>query len=108
MSFARTPVADGDTVPVDEGLVPRTIATPGHTSHHTSCDPAARVREGERHASFPRARFADLAEVRGRGEEVMVLNVHRGSERAAEHVEGACTSRSTSCTAASTRCCPEA
>ncbi|WEV28712.1 MBL fold metallo-hydrolase [Streptomyces sp. 71268] len=34
--FARTPVADGDTVTVDEGLVLRAIATPGHTPHHTS------------------------------------------------------------------------
>ncbi|MFK8850687.1 rhodanese-like domain-containing protein [Streptomyces sp. Ac-502] len=36
VSFARTPVADGDTVAVDEGLVLRAIATPGHTPHHTS------------------------------------------------------------------------
>ncbi|MFH8371001.1 rhodanese-like domain-containing protein [Streptomyces sp. NPDC018031] len=36
VSFARTPVADGDTVPVDQGLVLRAIATPGHTPHHTS------------------------------------------------------------------------
>ncbi|MCC9703873.1 MBL fold metallo-hydrolase [Streptomyces sp. MNU76] len=36
VSFARTPVADGDTVDVDEGLVLRAIATPGHTPHHTS------------------------------------------------------------------------
>ncbi|MFG2298296.1 rhodanese-like domain-containing protein [Streptomyces sp. NPDC048603] len=36
VSFARTPVADGDTVTVDEGLVLRAIATPGHTPHHTS------------------------------------------------------------------------
>ncbi|MEU5950919.1 MBL fold metallo-hydrolase [Streptomyces sp. NPDC047525] len=36
VSFARTPVADGDTVEVDEGLVLRAIATPGHTPHHTS------------------------------------------------------------------------
>ncbi|MEU1552619.1 MBL fold metallo-hydrolase [Streptomyces scabiei] len=36
VSFARTPVADGDTVVVDEGLVLRALATPGHTPHHTS------------------------------------------------------------------------
>ncbi|MFI0234229.1 rhodanese-like domain-containing protein [Streptomyces sp. NPDC017086] len=36
VAFARTPVADGDTVSVDEGLVLRAIATPGHTPHHTS------------------------------------------------------------------------
>ncbi|MFE3853365.1 rhodanese-like domain-containing protein [Streptomyces griseorubiginosus] len=36
VSFDRTPVADGDTVTVDEGLVLRAIATPGHTPHHTS------------------------------------------------------------------------
>ncbi|CBG68219.1 conserved hypothetical protein [Streptomyces scabiei 87.22] len=36
VSFARTPVADGDIVAVDEGLVLRAVATPGHTPHHTS------------------------------------------------------------------------
>ncbi|MCX2971198.1 MULTISPECIES: MBL fold metallo-hydrolase [Streptomyces] len=36
VSFARTPVADGDTLTVDEGLSLRAIATPGHTPHHTS------------------------------------------------------------------------
>lgn len=36
VSFDRTPVADGDTVTVDDGLVLRAIATPGHTPHHTS------------------------------------------------------------------------
>ncbi len=50
--------------------------------------PAAWVREGERTASFPRARFADLADVRKRGEETVVLDVRRNSERAAGHVEG--------------------
>ncbi|MEU9620876.1 MBL fold metallo-hydrolase [Streptomyces sp. NPDC048155] len=36
VSFTRVPVADGDTAPVDDGLVLRALATPGHTPHHTS------------------------------------------------------------------------
>ncbi|MEV1020592.1 MBL fold metallo-hydrolase [Streptomyces sp. NPDC050264] len=36
VSYPRTPVADGDTYQVDEHLVLRAIATPGHTPHHTS------------------------------------------------------------------------
>lgn len=51
-------------------------------------EPHAWLREGERPASFPRARFADLAEVRGRGEQVVVLDVRRDSERAGGYVEG--------------------
>ncbi|MGW0765606.1 MBL fold metallo-hydrolase [Streptomyces sp. NPDC002676] len=46
------------------------------------------VREGEPLASFPRADFADLAEVRGRGEQVVVLDVRRDSERAGGYVDG--------------------
>ncbi|MFD9038414.1 rhodanese-like domain-containing protein [Streptomyces bottropensis] len=49
VSFARTPVADGDTVSVDEGLVLRAIATPGHTPHHTSY---ALTEEGRGVAAF--------------------------------------------------------
>ncbi|WP_439673639.1 MBL fold metallo-hydrolase [Embleya sp. MST-111070] len=36
VAFARTPVADGDTVEVDEDVTLRAMATPGHTPHHTS------------------------------------------------------------------------
>lgn len=36
VSFARTPISDGDTVGVDSGLILRALATPGHTPHHTS------------------------------------------------------------------------
>ncbi|MER5493589.1 rhodanese-like domain-containing protein [Streptomyces sp. NPDC002454] len=36
VSFARTPVHDGDTVQIDTGLTLRALATPGHTPHHTS------------------------------------------------------------------------
>ncbi|MGA4838267.1 MBL fold metallo-hydrolase [Streptomyces sp. G45] len=50
--------------------------------------PADWVRDGGRLASFPRARFADLAAVRERGERVVVLDVRRDSERAGGHVEG--------------------
>lgn len=36
VSFARTPVADGDTVDVDTRLTLAAVATPGHTPHHTA------------------------------------------------------------------------
>ncbi|MCX5337604.1 MBL fold metallo-hydrolase [Streptomyces sp. NBC_00140] len=36
VAYARVPVADGHVEPVDEGLVLRAVATPGHTPHHTS------------------------------------------------------------------------
>ncbi|MFF1699851.1 rhodanese-like domain-containing protein [Streptomyces sp. NPDC058257] len=48
--------------------------------------PASWLREGERPASFPRATFTDLAEARRRGGKVLVLDVRRGSERAAGHI----------------------
>ncbi|MFF8311469.1 MBL fold metallo-hydrolase [Streptomyces lydicus] len=51
-------------------------------------DPAGWVRAGEELASFPRARFADLAAVRGRGEQVVVLDVRRDAERADGFVDG--------------------
>ncbi|MER7507846.1 MBL fold metallo-hydrolase [Streptomyces lavendulae] len=51
-------------------------------------DPAGWIRSGERLASFPRARFADLARLRGRGERVVVLDVRRGSERTDGFVDG--------------------
>ncbi|MER5184909.1 MBL fold metallo-hydrolase [Streptomyces sp. NPDC002896] len=36
VAYERVPVADGDVEGVDEGLVLRAVATPGHTPHHTS------------------------------------------------------------------------
>ncbi|MFF7284353.1 MBL fold metallo-hydrolase [Streptomyces griseorubiginosus] len=51
-------------------------------------DPAGWVRESERLASFPRARFADLADVRERGDDVVVLDVRRDSERAGGYIDG--------------------
>ncbi|MFF6775818.1 rhodanese-like domain-containing protein [Streptomyces sp. NPDC012637] len=36
VSYERLPVADGDALAVDEGLVLRAVATPGHTPHHTA------------------------------------------------------------------------
>jgi hydroxyacylglutathione hydrolase len=47
--------------------------------------PADWTREGEAPASFPRGTFADLA---GRSEDVVVLDVRRTSERAGAYVEG--------------------
>ncbi|MBD9729890.1 MBL fold metallo-hydrolase [Streptomyces caniscabiei] len=51
-------------------------------------DPAGWVRPGERLASFPQACFADLAQVRKRGEDVVVLDVRRDAERAGGHIDG--------------------
>ncbi|GKQ39713.1 MBL fold metallo-hydrolase [Streptomyces sp. A012304] len=51
-------------------------------------DPAGWVREGEQLVSFPRARFADLAEIRQRGDDVVVLDVRRDSERAGGYIDG--------------------
>jgi hydroxyacylglutathione hydrolase len=36
VSFARTPVSDDDTAELEDSLVLRAVATPGHTPHHTS------------------------------------------------------------------------
>ncbi|MFJ3784963.1 rhodanese-like domain-containing protein [Streptomyces sp. S1] len=36
VSFDRVPIADGDTVVIDEGLTLAAVATPGHTPHHTA------------------------------------------------------------------------
>ncbi|WP_103534141.1 rhodanese-like domain-containing protein [Streptomyces sp. SM11] len=36
VSFARTPVSDGDTVDVDADLTLTAVSTPGHTPHHTA------------------------------------------------------------------------
>ncbi|GAA2287268.1 MBL fold metallo-hydrolase [Streptomyces ruber] len=46
------------------------------------------IRAGERLASFPRARFADLAAVRARGEQAVVLDVRRDAERAGGFIDG--------------------
>ncbi|MFH9606193.1 rhodanese-like domain-containing protein [Streptomyces sp. NPDC017448] len=51
-------------------------------------DPASWVGEGEQLASFPRARFADLAQARERGDDVVVLDVRRDSERAGGYIDG--------------------
>ncbi|MFE7972580.1 rhodanese-like domain-containing protein [Streptomyces shenzhenensis] len=50
-------------------------------------DPSAWLRAGEAPASFPRARFADLAGRRADGD-VVVLDVRRAAERAGGFVEG--------------------
>lgn len=36
VGYERVPVADGDRTQIDDGLVLRALATPGHTPHHTS------------------------------------------------------------------------
>ncbi|MEU2319733.1 rhodanese-like domain-containing protein [Streptomyces althioticus] len=51
-------------------------------------DPAGWVRQGEHLVSFPRARFADLADAHRRGDDVVVLDVRRDSERAGGHIDG--------------------
>ncbi|MCC3777678.1 rhodanese-like domain-containing protein, partial [Streptomyces sp. UNOB3_S3] len=50
--------------------------------------PAGWVRPGEALRSFRRATFADLAAARAAGEQVVVLDVRRDSERAAGFVSG--------------------
>ncbi|GGM16132.1 MBL fold metallo-hydrolase [Streptomyces fumigatiscleroticus] len=51
-------------------------------------DPAGWIREGGTLSSFPRARFADLAAARARGERVVVLDVRRDAERTGGSVDG--------------------
>ncbi|MFE7676525.1 rhodanese-like domain-containing protein [Streptomyces albidoflavus] len=36
VAFPRTPVHDGDSADVDQGLTLHAVATPGHTPHHTA------------------------------------------------------------------------
>lgn len=36
VAYARVPVADGDRTHIEDDLVLRALATPGHTPHHTS------------------------------------------------------------------------
>ncbi|NEA68263.1 MBL fold metallo-hydrolase [Streptomyces sp. SID12488] len=36
VAYDRVPITDGDSVEIDEGLVLRALATPGHTPHHTA------------------------------------------------------------------------
>ncbi|GGN72736.1 MBL fold metallo-hydrolase [Streptomyces albiflavescens] len=36
VAYPRVPVADGDRAAIDDGLMLRAVATPGHTPHHTS------------------------------------------------------------------------
>ncbi|MGW6890200.1 MBL fold metallo-hydrolase [Streptomyces chartreusis] len=36
VAYARVPVADGDRTDIEDDLVLRALATPGHTPHHTS------------------------------------------------------------------------
>ena len=36
VAYDRVPVTDGDSVGIEEGLVLRALATPGHTPHHTA------------------------------------------------------------------------
>lgn len=45
VSFPRTPVDDGDTVAVEDGLTLKALATPGHTPHHLSYVMAEHGRE---------------------------------------------------------------
>ncbi|GAA0646143.1 MBL fold metallo-hydrolase [Streptomyces thermocarboxydovorans] len=51
-------------------------------------DPAGWIRDGERLASFRRARFAELAAARRRGDDFVVLDVRRRSERRDGGIDG--------------------
>lgn len=50
--------------------------------------PADWIADGSRPASFPRGTFADLAAARARGEDLVVVDVRRDSERAGGWIEG--------------------
>ncbi|GAA3804742.1 rhodanese-like domain-containing protein [Streptomyces phyllanthi] len=50
--------------------------------------PDAWVTEGSVPVSFPRATFADLAAARGRGQDVVVVDVRRDGERAGGWIDG--------------------
>ncbi|MEV0786922.1 MBL fold metallo-hydrolase [Streptomyces sp. NPDC050423] len=51
-------------------------------------EPSSWLRAGEDVRSFPRAGFAALKQALGRGDDVVVLDVRRDSERAGEYVRG--------------------
>ncbi|KUJ66834.1 MBL fold metallo-hydrolase [Streptomyces albus subsp. albus] len=77
-------------IPEQIAAAQRELARVGIDRPAAAATGAARswVRAGERLASFPRARFADLADVRKRGEDVVVLDVRRDSERADGFIDG--------------------
>lgn len=51
-------------------------------------EPSSWLRPGQELRSFPRADFAALEQALGRGDDVVVLDVRRDSERAGEYVRG--------------------
>ncbi|WP_069169266.1 MBL fold metallo-hydrolase [Streptomyces griseus] len=73
-------LADAQRELVRVGIERPAAAATGEPSHW--------VRAGESLRSFPRADFAALREARERGEDVVVLDVRRDSERAGGHVRG--------------------
>ncbi|MCX4579208.1 hypothetical protein OHB41_39735 [Streptomyces sp. NBC_01571] len=85
-STHRTQLLEGRTLPA-AALVGVGIDRPAAAA---TGEPKGWVREGEVPGSFPRAVFADLADLSGRRgrEGVVVLDVRRGVERALGFVEG--------------------